>query len=99
MNTPTGATARVIELTVAPNTCFWELLLCPQNVKLVWISWINNIGGQIYVAVPVEGVGEDGRPLSQWQRHIGALQQHIGAIRWAIGRSKCQRRSVHADAG
>ena len=37
--------------------CFWELLLRLQNVKPLRITWINHIGGQIYGAVPVKGVG------------------------------------------
>ena len=67
----------------------WELLLCPQNVKLPRITWINNIGGQIYGAVPIKGVSQDWCPLRQWQRHIGAFQQYKGAIRWTAACRKC----------
>ena len=37
--------------------CVFLELLCLQNVKLLRITWINHIGGQIYGAVPVKGVG------------------------------------------
>ena len=70
------------------NVGAFGLRLCPQSVKFLRITWINNIRGQSQVAAPVKGVGQNGCPLRPWQRQIGAFQQHIGAIRWAIGRCK-----------
>ena len=74
-------------------------LLCPQNVKLTRITWVDNIGGQIYAAAAVKGVGENVCPLRQWQGHVGVLQQYISAFGWAIGRHNCQRRPANGDAG
>ena len=73
--------------------------LLPEDIKLQWVIWINDICHQVQVPAATEIVREYEGPLVKGQEQVGAAHQHkLPAIR-AIGGRNRQRHATYTEAG